>query len=224
MKILIAEDTKDMNRVLTVALEHQGYSVDSAFDGIEAEELIKKNGYDVIILDIMMPKKDGIEVLKELRNNHIITPVLMLTAKAEIDDRVTGLDAGADDYLTKPFAMKELLARVRAMTRRKSEYEAEAFAYGDLKLDNGTYELCCENSVRLSVKEFELLQVFIKNAGKNLDTAFLLKNVWNDSPQASEDTVWLYVLYLRGKLKAVSSHVTITGEKNQEYCLMKIES
>ncbi len=221
MKVLIAEDTKDLNRVLTVAMEHSGYSVDSAFDGVEALDLIQKNGYDAIILDIMMPKKDGLEVLKEIRSKHIITPVLMLTAKAEVDDRVAGLDAGADDYLTKPFAMKELIARVNAMVRRQAEYEAEILAYEDLKLDGDTYEVRCENAVRLSVKEFELLQMFIKNAGQDLDDEFLLKNVWTNDRAASEDTVWLYILYLRSKLNAISSSVTITGEKNETYRLEK---
>ncbi|KIR01414.1 two-component system response regulator [Lachnospiraceae bacterium TWA4] len=226
MKVLIAEDTKDMNRVLTVALEHQGYTVDSALDGEVASELIKENGYDMIILDIMMPKKDGIEVLKELRNNHVITPVLMLTAKSEVDDRVLGLDAGADDYLTKPFAMKELLARVRAMARRRSEYESDAEVvdtFEDLKLDGGTFELRCENSIRLSAKEFELLQTFIKNAPEGLDTQFLLEHVWGDSKEATKDTVWLYVLYLRKKLGAISSNVTILGERDTKYSIGKVD-
>ena len=158
MKILLAEDTRDMNHVLTAALTHEGYDVDSAFDGEEALDFVRTNGYDAMVLDIMMPKKDGLQVLKELREENIVTPVLLLTAKAEVDDRVNGLDAGADDYLTKPFAMKELLARVRAMTRRKTEYAAKKLQYGDFSLDDEKFELSCENSVRLSVKEFELLQ------------------------------------------------------------------
>ncbi len=222
MKVLIAEDTKDLNRVLTVALEHEGYDVDSALDGQQASDLIDANGYDVIILDIMMPKKDGIQVLTELRAKHVISPVLMLTAKAEVDDRVVGLDAGADDYLTKPFAMKELLARVRAMVRRKSAYEGSVDSFADLKLDSGTCELKCENSVRLSVKEFELLQFLIKNAGEMIPTGELLKSVWGDA-DASEDTVYLYVMYLRGKLRAIASQVTINGDVAAGFCLEKEE-
>ncbi|MDO4649217.1 MAG: response regulator transcription factor [Eubacteriales bacterium] len=218
MKVLIAEDTADLNRVLTVALEHQGYDVDSALDGQEASDLIDSNGYDVIILDIMMPKKDGITVLKELRAKHIITPVLLLTAKTEVDDRVTGLDSGADDYLTKPFAMKELLARVRAMVRRKSSYEGSIDSFADLRLDSGTCELKCENAVRLSVKEFELLQYLIRNAGTTMSTAALLNNVWNNS-DASEDTILLYVMYLQGKLRAIASQVTISGDLTTGFCL-----
>ncbi len=223
MRILIAEDTKDMNRVLTVALEHEGYTVDSAFDGVEASEYIENNGYDAVILDIMMPKKDGIAVLRDMRSSHIVTPVLMLTAKAEIDDRVAGLDAGADDYLSKPFAMKELLARVRAMVRRKKEYEPEVISFKDLKLDSGTCEIKCENAVRLSVKEFELLQQFIRNDGRELDAKYLLDTVWNDNRDAEEDTVWLYIMYLKRKLRAVSSCVTIEGTKNTAYRLVSAE-
>lgn len=225
MKILLAEDTTDLNRVVTVALEREGYDVDSVFDGEQAYEMIHKNGYDIIVLDIMMPKKDGIQVLTEIRAEHIVTPVLLLTAKSEIDDRVMGLDAGADDYLTKPFAMKELLARVRAMARRKAEYmdngaaRAKSFEFGDLRLYAGTFELSCENSVRLSVKEFELLSLFIKNAEKTMDGTFIITNVWDDSPAANDDTVWLYVMYLRGKLQAIASKVGIAGERGQWYRL-----
>lgn len=156
MKILLAEDTKDLNKVLCAVLEHEGYDVDAAFDGEEALEFVNNDSYDCLIFDIMMPKKDGIEALKEVREKKIVTPVLMLTAKAEVDDRVAGLDAGADDYLTKPFAMKELLARVRALTRRKNEYEEGDVTYNDVTLKAQTFELSAKNSVRLSVKEFEL--------------------------------------------------------------------
>ncbi|MDO4634076.1 MAG: response regulator transcription factor [Eubacteriales bacterium] len=219
MKILIAEDTKDLNRVLTVALEHDQHSVDSALDGQQASDMIRENGYDMVILDIMMPKKDGITVLKEMRAVHNVTPVLMLTAKAEIDDRVEGLDAGADDYLTKPFAMKELLARVRAVARRRNEYEAEILAYEDIHLDSGTLELRCENSVRLSAKEYELLQELIHHAETEVETAYLLGKVWADSPGAAPDTVKLYVRYLQGKLRAVSSNVQITELEQRGYRL-----
>ncbi len=222
MKVLIAEDTKDMNRVLTVALEHEGYQVDSATDGVEATEFIQNNGYDCIILDIMMPRKDGIEVLKDLRKEHVTTPVIMLTAKAEIDDRVDGLDAGADDYLAKPFSMKELLARVRAMTRRQHLYGGEeqtTTTYADLMLDENTCELRCENSVRLSVREFELLQFMIQNELKVVDEKTILQKVWADSPEADESTLYLYIMYLRNKLSSISSCVQITGKMGRGYRL-----
>ncbi len=219
MKILLAEDTRDMNHVLTAALTHEGYDVDSAFDGEEALDFVRTNGYDAMVLDIMMPKKDGLQVLKELRKENIVTPVLLLTAKAEVDDRVNGLDAGADDYLTKPFAMKELLARVRAMTRRKTEYAAKKLQYGDFFLDDEKFELSCENSVRLSVKEFELLQALILNQNHEVSTQYLLEHVWDGAEEAGPDTVWLYISYLRGKLRSVASNVEIEGERGSSFRL-----
>lgn len=219
MKILLAEDTRDMNHVLTAALTHEGYDVDSAFDGEEALDFVRTNGYDAMVLDIMMPKKDGLQVLKELREENIVTPVLLLTAKAEVDDRVNGLDEGADDYLTKPFAMKELLARVRAMTRRKTEYAAKKLQYGDFSLDDEKFELSCENSVRLSVKEFELLQALILNQNHGVSTQYLLEHVWDGAEEAGPDTVWLYISYLRGKLRSVASNVEIEGERGSSFRL-----
>lgn len=219
MKILLAEDTRDMNHVLTAALTHEGYDVDSVFDGEEALDFVRTNGYDAMVLDIMMPKKDGLQVLKELREENIVTPVLLLTAKAEVDDRVNGLDAGADDYLTKPFAMKELLARVRAMTRRKTEYAAKKLQYGDFSLDDEKFELSGENSVRLSVKEFELLQALILNQNHEVSTQYLLEHVWDGAEEAGPDTVWLYISYLRGKLRSVASNVEIEGERGSSFRL-----
>lgn len=221
MKLLLAEDTSDLNRVVTAGLNHFGYEVDQAYDGEEALNYIYQNGYDTIILDIMMPKKNGLEVLREIRQANIITPVLMLTAKAEIDDRVEGLDSGADDYLTKPFAMKELFARVRAMTRRKTEYFDQVLQFADFRLDNEKFELSAENSVRLSVKEFELMQALILNKDHEVPTDYLLQHVWKNMDEAGSDTVWLYISYLRGKLKAVSSRAEIAGEKNGSFRLVE---
>jgi DNA-binding response OmpR family regulator len=219
MKLLLAEDTIDLNRALSAILKHEGYEVDSVFDGEEALEHLKTDSYDAILLDVMMPKKDGIQVLKELRAVNIVTPVIMLTAKTEIDDRVEGLDAGADDYLTKPFAMKELLARIRAMVRRKMDYSGEDMKFGDISLNADRFELICGNTVRLSIKEFELMQHLILNAGKVLADKYLLEHIWEKEPDAGADTVWLYISYLRRKLEAVSSHVKIVGEKGEGYCL-----
>ena len=146
-----------------------------------------------------MPKKDGLEVLNELRSRHILTPVLLLTAKAEVDDRVTGLDAGADDYLPKPFAMKELLARIRAMTRRSSTFSEGEWIFGDISLNAENFAMSAHNSVRLSIKEFELMQTLIANSDLDLTTEYLLSHVWKHEPEAQEDTVWLYISYLKGK-------------------------
>ena len=219
MKILLAEDTKDMNRVVTAALEHQGYHVDSVFNGREALEAAMQSGYDAMVMDIMMPEMDGIEVLKILREKKIITPVLLLTAKTGIDDRVDGLDAGADDYLTKPFSMKELLARVRAMTRRKNQYESKLMTYGDISLNGDNFELKATNTIRLSIKEFELLQTLMVNTETFLSEDYLLEHIWDNS-DAEISTVKLYVAYLNNKLKAVSSRVAIM-EKNGTYRLME---
>ena len=162
MKLLLAEDTKTLNRAVCVLLQEEGYEVDCAFDGEEALTFLFGSGYDGVILDIMMPKRDGLSVLSEIRRRHILTPVLLLTAKGEVDDRVAGLDAGADDYLSKPFAVKELLARVRSMVRRRTEYEPTEFCYGDFVLRAKDMTLTARNAVRLCVKEF-VLQLVAEN-------------------------------------------------------------
>ena len=200
MKLLLAEDTKDLNHALVTVLSMQNYDVDAAYDGEEALSLIRQNGYDGIILDIMMPKMSGLEVLRDIR-------------------AVQGLDEGADDYLTKPFAMKELLARVRSLVRRGREYHAKELHCGDLTLNAENLELTAENTVRLSMKEFELMHLLIQNEGKELSTKGLLEHVWSDEPDAGADTVWLYINFLRGKLGSISSSVVITGEAGGSFCL-----
>lgn len=222
MKLLLAEDTRDMNRAITAILAHEKYDIDSVYDGQDALDHLLKDSYDVVILDIMMPKMSGLDVLKEIRRQNITTPVLLLTAKAEIDDRVEGLDAGADDYLTKPFAMKELLARIRSMARRHTRYSSDELHFSNITLRAESLELSSENSVRLSMKEFELMQTLMLNAGKELDTDFLLTHVWGSEPNASSDTVWLYISYLRGKLKAINSRAKITGARGESFSLSEL--
>ena len=217
MKILLAEDTRDLNRNITMLLQHEKYDVDSAFDGAEALEFLKNDSYDCIILDIMMPRVDGLTALAELRRRHILTPVLLLTAKAEVDDRVAGLDAGADDYLPKPFAMKELLARVRALMRRQPAYSPEKVQRGDVILDPATFSLTSSNTVRLSNKEFETMMLLMSNSDIGLSTEYLLEHVWRTEPEAESDTVWLYISYLRRKLSMVNSAVTIEGERGGSF-------
>lgn len=223
MKLLLAEDTKDLNRAVTMVLEHEKYEVDSAYDGEEALAYIEEGSYDGIILDIMMPKKDGMEVLQELRSRHILTPVLLLTAKSEVDDRVAGLDAGADDYLAKPFAMKELLARIRSMIRRREDYSVKQMRYEDIFLNAEDFALTAGNSVRLSIKEFELMQTLMANTQRELSTEYLLGHVWGGEPGAQEDTVWLYVSYLKGKLRSIGSGVHITGSKGGSFRLVSAD-
>lgn len=219
MKVLFAEDTKDLNRAVTALLQHEQYEVDSVFDGEEALECIMKSDYDVVILDIMMPKKDGLEVIKEMRNRHILTPVLMLTAKAEVDDRVAGLDAGADDYLTKPFAMKEMLARLRSLTRRTVEYGNAELKYADITLNPRECVLSSHNTVSLSQTESELMQVLLANKDTELSTDYILSHVWRSEGNAHADTVWLYISYLKGKLRSVGSEVTISGSRGGSFML-----
>ena len=219
MKILLAEDTQDLNRAVTALLRHEQYEVESVFDGEEALDCIMKSDYDGVILDIMMPKKDGLEVLVEMRSRHILTPVLMLTAKAEVDDRVAGLDAGADDYLTKPFAMKELLARIRSMTRRTGEYGSAELKYADITLNPKECVLSSHNSVSLSQTESELMQVLLANKDTELSTEYILSHVWKSTEEAHADTVWLYISYLKGKLRSVGSEVTIAGDRGGSFVL-----
>ena len=220
MKILLAEDTKDLNHAVTVLLQHEGFDVDTAFDGQQALDLISKGGYDAVILDIMMPKVDGITVLTNMRQKHNMTPVMLLTAKTDIDDRVAGLDAGADDYLPKPFAMKEFLARVRALVRRGGgDDSAGTIMYAGLVLNGEALSLSSENTVRLSLKEYELMREFMKNPGRELATDYLLWKIWNNEKEADEDTVWLYVSYLKNKLRSIVTDVTITGDKGGTFTL-----
>lgn len=219
MKLLFAEDTRDLNNVITRMLTMQGYDVDSALDGRQALDLALKNGYDGMIFDIMMPEMSGLEVLSEIRKRHIITPVLLLTAKSEVDDRVAGLDAGADDYLTKPFAMKELLARVRALTRRAHEYSQDEMRFGDIRLNAGSLELTSENTVRLSMKECELMQALISDPDHVVDSAFLLDHVWRDDKNADDSTVWLYINFLKDKLRYIDSKLDIDGKEGGSFTL-----
>ncbi len=208
-KILYAEDTLDLSRAVSMVLEHEGFEVTACYDGQQASDELAKSVFDLVILDIMMPKKDGIEVLREMRMQGNVTPVILLTAKTEVDDRVEGLEAGADDYLPKPFAMKELVARVRSLDRRNTDYGVGNLTFGDITLQTDTFELSARNSVRLSPVEFELLKTFILNPHRVLSADFLLERVWQGDGEADAVTVALYVRYLRGKLEAVGSLVQL---------------
>ena len=217
-KILFAEDTIDLNRAVTAVLEHEGFEVASFTDGASAADALASAVFDLVILDIMMPGKSGLEVLRDMRASGDVTPVILLTAKTEIDDRVEGLEAGADDYLPKPFAMKELVARVRSLARRNTDYGTGNLAFGDFTLDAATFELKTRNAVRLSHAEFELLRTFVLNPDRDLSTDFLLGRAWPDDPEADTSTVELYVRYLNSKLEAVSSTATVTATATS-YCL-----
>ena len=167
MRLLIAEDERELANALAAILKHSHYSVDAVYDGEDALDYALTQNYDGIILDIMMPKRDGLSVLEELRRQEMDTPVLLLTAKSEIDDRIAGLDTGADDYLTKPFAMGELLARIRAMTRRKSAFTPDVLSFGNIRLDRQNFELSGDTaSLRLSNKEFQMMEMLMRSPGQ----------------------------------------------------------
>ena len=223
MKILLAEDEHDMSNAIAAVLKHFDYDVDTVYDGEAAVEYAHEQAYDCMIFDIMMPKLDGIEALKQLRQHGNVTPVIMLTAKAEIDDRITGLDAGADDYLTKPFAMGELLARVRSILRRNGSFTSARLSTGAVELNVEEQELSCKSSIRLSNKETKLMKLFMLNAGKTFETDVLIEHVWKDEENVSSDIVWVYVSYLREKLESIGADVEIVGEKDGAFFLKTSE-
>ncbi len=218
MKILLAEDEEQLASVETAFLKLKGFEVDNAYNGEEAVEKAQSAAYDVIILDVMMPKKDGLQALREIRASGNTTPVIMLTARTEVDDRVDGLTAGADDYLTKPFAMKELEARIRAQIRRTEQFRAESINYGDITLNIDEQELCCKNSVRLAGKEAKLLEYFMRNPERELDPKAIFGHVWKEIGTYSPETLELYVSYLKGKLSAVSSEIVIECGETYKFC------
>lgn len=219
MRLLLAEDEKDMADVLTTVLKHQGYDTDWAENGQILLDKMKENNYDCIISDVMMPVMDGITAVKAIRSKGDVTPVLFLTAKTEVDDRITGLDAGADDYLTKPFAIGELLARIRSLTRRGRDMSPTVLSAGNTTLDTEEQELSAQNGIRLSGKESKLLKLFLLNRGKALSTSFLFEKVWYGEKDVDESVVWIYISYLRGKLASIGSNLEILGEEEGSFTL-----
>ncbi len=217
MKLLLADDEPDMIRALSTLLIHEGYEVDSVYDGAAALEKATSVGYDGLILDIMMPKMDGLEVLNKLRKMEILTPVLLLTAKSQIEDKISGLDSGADDYLTKPFDIGEFLARVRALTRRQAAKQPSDLTCGNLTLNRTSMELSCStSSVCLSSREAAMMELFMREEGRFLTEKQLLEHVWGSTssdenncnllPATQEgQLVWTYVSYLRKKMQALGA-------------------
>lgn len=208
-----------MADVLLAIFKHQGFEADWAENGAIAVDLAQKKNYDCMIFDIMMPVKDGITALKELREAGDVTPVIMLTAKSEVDDRITGLDSGADDYLTKPFAIGELLARIRSLTRRNKDFTPTILSAGSTSLDTEEQELSAHNSIRLSGKETKLMKLFMLNENKELSTSYLFQKIWSGEEGVDESVVWVYISYLREKLSAINSDLSIFGEEGQSFRL-----
>ena len=222
MNILLVEDDQSLSRAVKKILEQQSYFVDAVFDGLSAIDYAKGASYNLIILDVMLPKLDGFEVLRILRKDGISVPILMLTARSTVADKVAGLNGGADDYLTKPFDTEELLARVGALTRRTGEVVVETISFGDLSLDIKSGELSCgAASVQLSKKEFEVMKNFLYNPGQTITKDTLIINVWGVESEATDNNVEVYISFLRKKLKYLRSDVTIRNIQKIGYRLEK---
>ena len=220
MRLLLAEDEKMLSDALVALLTHSHYSVDAVGDGEEALDYLMNGDYDGAILDIMMPKMDGLTVLRKIRAAGMNLPVLMLTAKSEIDDRVEGLDAGADDYLTKPFASRELLARIRAMTRRQPELSDSELNFADVKLDRAGFLLTGpDGSTNLNNKEFQLMETFLLNPTRVISTDQLFEKIWGYDTESEINVVWVTISNLRKKLNSTGSRVQIRATRNVGYSL-----
>ena len=220
MKLLLAEDEIAMSEAVTDILTYHKYSVDAVYNGADALDYALASQYDGVILDIMMPKMDGIEVLKRLRAAGCTVPVLLLTAKAEVEDRIRGLDAGADDYLPKPFAMGELLARVRAMLRRRENFTPDVARVGNIALDQRRGLIACGDETQpLSALEYRLMELFALNPGICFSAGALLERIWGLDSDAEEGSVWVYISYLRKKLAKLGASVEIHSRRGVGYSL-----
>ena len=221
MRLLLAEDEHELSDALIAVLKHNHYSVDAVYNGKDALDWGESENYDCIILDIMMPVMDGIEALRRMREAGVSTPVILLTAKSSVDDRITGLDAGADDYLPKPFAMGELLARVRALTRRKGDFSPNTLEYGNITLDRSTFQVSRErgDSIRLSNKEFQVLEMLMSHPGRLISTEQFMNRIWGYDAETEINVVWVYISYLRKKLAQLEANVQINAARGLGYSL-----
>lgn len=217
MRLLVVEDENDLREVISEYLEAAGYDVDTAENGKVGLDKAIQTAYDAIIMDIMMPVMNGLEALSKMRERDVLSPILLLTAKSELDDKIQGLDAGADDYLTKPFAMKELLARVRSMTRRKDEYIPKKLEVGNTTLHIDDSMLSSTNSVSLSTKENHLMKLLFLNRDREIAIEEIIEKVWDNA--ADIDTVEVYINFLNSKLKSIGADIHIM-EKGQTYCII----
>lgn len=223
MRLLLAEDEVALSKALRAILERNNYSVDTVFDGEEALAYLESDNYDGVILDIMMPKKDGIEVLREIRAQGKRIPVLLLTAKSEVDDKVKGLDAGANDYLTKPFNSRELMARIRAMTRVQTVQTNSKIKVGNVTLDRATYELSTQSgSYRLANKEYQMMEMLMNNPKNLIPSERFIEKIWGYDSEAEINVVWVYISYLRKKLTALNANIQIKAMRNAGYSLEEI--
>ena len=220
MKRLIAEDDTSLRRALISILQKNMYAVDAVDNGEDALMYLCSETYDAAILDIMMPEMDGVSVLSHARCEHCTTPVLLLTARSEVADKVTGLDAGADDYLTKPFDVRELLARLRVLTRKKDIQQNTMLICGNTSLNTATYELSAPGgSYKLASKEYQTMLLLMRNPNIVLPSSKFLENIWDVDSRAEENTVWTYISYLRRKLEAINANVKIRTMRGAGYVL-----
>ena len=220
MRILIAEDDSSLRRALVSILERNRYTADAVDNGGDALDYILSGLYDAAVLDIMMPVMDGVSVLAQARKARNATPVLLLTAKAEIDDKIAGLDAGANDYLTKPFDMRELLARLRVLTRKNDIQQTSVLSLGNTTLNTETFELAAPGgSYKLANKEYQTMLLFMRNPRAVISSSRVLENIWDPDSKAEESTVWTYVSYLRRKLEAIKADVEIRTMRGAGYTL-----
>ncbi|MDO4523648.1 MAG: response regulator transcription factor [Eubacteriales bacterium] len=220
MRILVVDDEVSITKAIKAMLEHNKYTVDTVHNGTDALQYISGAQYDAVILDIMMPGMSGIEVLERIRNRGNTTPVLFLSAKGEVEDRVRGLNAGADDYLVKPFAYSELLARVKALTRRSHYYSSERLKFGKTILDCGTFELISgEQTTHLNNKEFQLMELFFKNPHQIFSAEHLMENIWEMNTESGMDVVWTHIGFLRKKLRELGADVEIITMRGVGYSL-----
>ena len=222
MRILLAEDERSLSRAIIALLEKHNYSADAVYDGQEALDYLEAENYDAVILDIMMPRLDGLSVLRTLRKRGSQIPVLLLTAKSEVEDKVTGLDSGANDYLTKPFATAELLARIRAMTRTQTAQTDSKMSFGNITLDQTTYELSSPSgSFRLANKEYQMMELLLRNPRQLIPSERFLEKIWGYDSDVELNVVWVYISYLRKKLTALQADLQIKATRNAGYSLEK---
>ena len=220
MRLLLAEDERSLSRALVALLEKNNYSVDAVYDGEEFLTYLDGENYDAAILDIMMPKLDGISALIEMRKRGYNIPVLILSAKSEVEDKILGLDSGANDYLTKPFAIGELLARIRAMTRMGEGQIDSKMRFGNITLDLATYELSGpDGSIKLANKEFQMLGMLMKNPSHLISTERFMEKIWGFDSESEINVVWVYISYLRKKLSGVGANVEVRAHRNSGYSL-----
>ncbi len=224
MRILLAEDERSLSRAVIALLEKNNYSADAVYDGAEALEYLAAENYDAVILDIMMPKMDGLTVLRKLRERGSRIPVLLLTAKSEVEDKVLGLDTGANDYLTKPFATAELLARIRAMTRTQTAQADSRLSFGNVVLDQATFELSAPGgSFRLANKEYQMIELLMRNPRQVIPTERFLEKIWGYDSDVEVNVVWVYISYLRKKLTAMHANIQIKATRNTGYSLEEMQ-